>query len=198
MKLFVIFLLLSINFFACNDNNPSEPSLNSTWFPLQIGNNWQYATNETESVMTRNISGTIKIGKFDYFVWGAAGMTHADTIRCDEIGNIWKFSTGKDLLWFDFSRNHSETYTFPAGIFGEDMVFNVQVRKNLNVKTPAGSFSQCIQFFFDVPQAVDEEMIFTFAPQVGLVVQQNNGWVTYRLKSAQIDERKIGNYKSGH
>ena len=61
------------------------------------------------------------------------------------------------------------------------------------MKTPAGIFDNCISLGFDVPQAFDEEIIYTFAPNIGIVKIQYNGWYSSYLTSVVIDGRVIGN-----
>jgi hypothetical protein len=74
------------------------------------------------------------------------------------------------------------TYAPPDVNFGEEKyAYQVHVFRNVSVTTPLKEFSNCIEFLFDIPQAIDDEHIYVFAPNVGLVIEQANGWWTNSL-----------------
>ena len=118
-----------------------------------------------------------------------------DSIRANKQGNIWRIKNKNEYLWFDFTQDSGSTYIYSYPLsFGErNYYYNVYVRKNISTETPAGVFDNCIELCFDIPQVKDEERIYTFAPDIGLVRLQNNGWSTKRLKEAIIDGAVIRN-----
>jgi hypothetical protein len=180
-------------FCACAEKNVAK-SLNpeSMYFPLQAGNVWQYATNleNPEPGLELRIFDPIKIRKSDYFLWGT--NTSIDTLRLDANGDIWQYTAGQDLLRFAFSRDDRATYSFPDAKFGENQGYQVKIVKNQTVVTPAGTFKNCIQFHFDVAEAMDEEVTYIFAPGVGLVSLKGS-WIGYKLLSAEVYGKKLGN-----
>ncbi len=70
--------------------------------------------------------------------------------------------------------------------------YNVSVKTKITTETPAGVFDNCIRLTFDCRQLMDEEIYYTFAPNVGLVRITWNGWGGMRLFSAIIDGENIG------
>jgi hypothetical protein len=88
-----------------------------------------------------------------------------DTLRKDEKNRIWKYHTGTDYLLFDFTKDEGETYRYP--FYSEDFVVSISLIDS--VKTKAGNFKNCRNFFFCIPIYVDSETWYVFAPGVGLV-----------------------------
>ena len=66
--------------------------------------------------------------------------------------------------------------------------------KNLAVQTPSGTYSQCIQMFFDIPQFVDDEKFYSFAPQVGIVEMYGGDGPQLLLDSVLIIRSPTGIY----
>jgi len=180
-------------FIACTQKKVAQPlDPESMYFPLQAGNLWQYATNleNPEPGLELRIFDLIKIGKSDYFLWGTNNS--ADTLRLGANGDIWQYTAGQDLLRFAFSRDDQTTYFFPDAKFGENQGYQVKILKNQTVVTPAGTFKNCIQFHFDVAEAVDEEVTYAFAPGLGLVSLQG-AWIGHKLLAAEVYGKKVGN-----
>jgi hypothetical protein len=176
-------------FCACTEKNVTDPLNPETmYFPLQAGNVWQYATNleNPEPGLELRILSSIKIGNFDYFLWG--NNTWIDTLRHDAKGNIWQYTAGQDFLRFAFSLDDRATYFFPDAKAGETQAHPVEVWKNQTVETPAGTFKNCIRFFLQ-GQAIDG-LTYAFAPGVGPVAIES--WAGYRLLSAEVYGKKVG------
>ncbi len=157
------------------------------YFPIQVGNIWYYEAPDTITnpwdILT--ISDSIQINSQNYFLWErGSGANVSDTICYDSNYNILRYIDGEIHLWFDFTQDSGAVYTYapPDADFGEEeYAYQVHVYRNINVATPLKSFSDCIEFFFDIPQFIDEEHTYIFAPNVGLVIEQANGWWTNSL-----------------
>ena len=130
-----------------------------------------------------------------YYKWTYdEGVDVVDSIRADDQGNIWNLKNNSEYLFFNFTQDSGSTYIYncPESFGNEIYYYYVSVRKNISTETPAGVFDNCIELFFAIPQVRDVEKIYTFAPDIGLVRFQNNGWSTQRLTSAIIDGATIG------
>lgn len=188
LKNFGFTLIVLMFFFGCINRNATDPlDPSGNYFPLQAGNTWQY-TSDLENPtpgLEFHVSGPVKIGKFDYYLWGTSNWT--DTLRLDSNGDIWQYTAGKDLLRFAFSLDDQATYFFPGSNNQTDAI---QVQKNQMVDTPAGRFMNCIKFIAGL-QVIDGPA-YTFAPGIGLVAL--DGWAGYRLVSAEVNGKKLGTH----
>lgn len=154
------------------------------YFPIQVGNIWYYEDLDKIynpwDILT--ISDSIRIDTQKYFLWSrGSGIDVSDTICYDDNNNILCYINGDTHLWFDFTQDSGAIYTYApwdANSGEEQLTYQVHVSRNMTVETPKKSFSDCIQFFFDIPQVIDEEHTYIFAPDVGMVLEQANGWWT--------------------
>lgn len=194
-----IILILLISLINCTlDKNPIISSPDSDYFPINVGNTWYYdpPTPQTNPWAMKTIKGYLVQNNTAYYSWTyGEGVDIIDNIRADEQGNIWKLHNYYEYLWFDFTQDSGSTYIYDLPeSFGENIYYYaVYVRKNIKTETPAGVFDNCIEFTFDIPQVTDEDKTYTFAPNIGLVRLQNNGWSSQRLTSAIINSASIGN-----
>lgn len=153
-------------------------------FPLEVGNSWTYCgSSDTVHKRIYLVTDTVNIGNKKYFLYGHISLDK-DTIRKDIHGNIWISINGIDHLWFDFTRDSGDVYTFPFN--DTSYSFNVEVSKYLTVKTHNGTYTNCVRFDFDIPQIIDDEISYTFAPGIGLI-KQRGAWRDDLLYSAIIN-----------
>jgi len=158
------------------------------WFPLHIGNTWNYGLHDTTIVRTDRISDTVSIGEQMYFLYTRfEGSLYPifDTVRADSMGRIWLYGNGGEQIWFDFTLGEGETYLFrQPGLFDSTIV-------TLNRGwTYACDFDSCLALSFDVPEVVDEEHTFLFARGIGPVAQFG-AWSYYSFHSAVINDSVI-------
>jgi hypothetical protein len=152
------------------------------YFPLEVGNTWTYYN--SRDTLVYHVTDSVNIGNKKYFLYGAYS-SRMDTIRKDIQGNIWKMIKGVDYLWFDFTKDNGATYTFPS--FDSSQAYIIEVSKYHTQQTYLGTFSQCIALNFDVPQWVDDEIFYSFAPEVGLIEIYGGESPDYILCSAVLD-----------
>ena len=169
------------------------------YFPIDIGNRWEFGyvleppdmPPDTVSSGKFEILDTLSIEGREYFrITGLyAGI---DTLRSDIAGRIWRRAAGRDDLFFDFTAPDDSMYLYPFGTgANEDSVFyEVHVRHFLSIKTLAGDFENAVSFGFDIPEYIDEEIGFTFAPNIG-PVQIGGAWNYGVLYAAKIGDREI-------
>ena len=158
------------------------------YFPMQLGNSWTYCgPSDTLHKRVYSLKDTLSVGGKKCYLYGLAGVA-SDTIRKDVAGNIWKSINGVDCKWFDFMKDSGGTYTIPA--FGS-YVCNVKVAKHLTANTYAGIFYECVEFDFDVPQIVDDETNYVFAPGIG-IIKRFGAWSNDVLYAANINGFPLG------
>jgi hypothetical protein len=143
----------------------------------------------------------MSIGNRTYYTWTYGdGVDAIDTLTSDSVGNIWKYVGGTEYLMFDFLRDNGTSYRYELGDRWGDSVYyyTVSVWTNVSATTPAGVFQHCIRFRFDEPQVKDEEVFYTFAPDVGLIIQQNDGWSIKKLTSAIVDGETVASLEESN
>ena len=164
------------------------------YFPLEVGNTWTYCTDfDTTNIIIYHISDSINIGNMKYFLYRMNvpyPYDHIDTIRKDPVGNIWKKVKGIDHLWFDFTKDNGTIYTFPS--FDSIYAYEVKLFKYFTVETYNRSYSQCIEFSFDIPQYRDADRSYSFAPDVGLIDIFGGEAPHYILYSVSLSESPLG------
>ena len=188
-QLIVLQILFTGSLYAQKGNS-------ADYFPMHVGDTWYYNFPPPPSSPwdMKTIRDSLSIGNRMFYTWTYGnGVDIIDTLRSDSVGNIWKYSGGKEYLMFDFQADSGATYRYELGDrFGDSVYYySVWVWTNVSGTTPAGVFQNCIRFLFDMHQVVDEEVIYTFAPNVGLIIQQDDGWSIKNLTSAIINGETV-------
>ena len=165
------------------------------YFPLEVGNTWTYCYYpDTSNTITYNVSDSIIIDDTKYFLYGMVlpyPYSYIDTIRKDPVGNIWKKVNGIDHLWFDFTKDSGATYTFPD--INPPYFYEVKVvDKYFNAQTCNETYSQCIRMFFNNSKTVDEEIYYSFAPQIGPIEIYQPEGAHFLLDSVSINGSPVG------
>ncbi len=163
---------------------------------MHVGDTWSY--NNPLSVSNpwywRTIRDSLSIGNRTHYTWRYGdGVKIIDTIRSDSVGNIWKYSAGKEYLRFDFQADSGLTYPFELGQrFGDSLyTWKVYVYTNVSAATPVDTFQHCIHFHFVIAGVTDVDQWYTFAPNIGLVVHTNDGWGSDRLTGVIINGKTV-------
>jgi len=189
----LIILILIVYLISCKqDKNPIISSPDSEYFPISVGNIWYYdsPTPQSDPWAMKTIRNHLMKNNTVYFSWTyGEGVDVIDYIRSDNLGNILKLYNNNEYLWFDFTQDSGSTYLYeyPESWGNNTYFYIVTVLKNIKVETPAGVFDNCIVLNFNIPEVKDEDITYTFAPNIGLVRLTNNGWSSKKLTSAIID-----------
>lgn len=155
------------------------------YFPLKVGNSWTYCSSQdTTYKRTYLIKDTVNIVGKKCFLYGRQDDMVNDTLWKDINGNVWKLKSGILVLWLDFTKDSGAVYYYPA--FNSE-VFTVTVRKYLSIDTYVKTFDNCIELLFDIPAVIDDEVIYIFAPDIGLI-KKRGAWSDDLLYSAYIND----------
>ena len=187
----LVMLLLFARPLEAQEANPFS------YFPMEIGNQWQLAYTlhppnqpvDTLFLAMREIIDTLSVDDQSYFRITNL-YSGIDTLRFDEEGRVWRHAFGSENLFFDFTALNDSMYQYPFDMeSGSDTTFyQVRVNRGFSAKTFVGEFPNAIQFSFDVPEYIDEEKSFVFAPDVGLA-SISGAWEYGALYEAKIGER---------
>lgn len=153
----------------------------TTYFPLHIGDERHYVRPDylpdTSYIKVYQVYDTVSYGGRTYFPYGVT-RSSALYYRPDSLGNVYQYSTidSTERIWFKFQVAEGDTYQSPDR---HDWTWIVTVvSRHDTVETPAGLFTECIHLFLDVPQVMDEEHAYIFAPGMGIVALYG-GWQPY-------------------
>lgn len=123
------------------------------YFPHQIGNEWNYVYQK------RWIEDTLTIAENTYFLYAKNNhndpridTTLYDTLRSDEYGRIWQYENDNEQIWYDFTADSGCIYQVHKKFAGDDYIYNVTVKKYVDINTGFHRFDSCIAFTFDSPQ----------------------------------------------
>lgn len=164
--------------------------LTTCYFPLNVGNYWVYHSTPFDSnyIVKKSVFSTTTINDTLYYSYGIQ-KNYSQLIRSDSLGRIYQRINDKDILWFDFTLEDSSTYQYNT-FQSDSFIYTVTIKKNLSIKTYAGKFENCVYLFFDIPESIDDEVLYYFAPNIGLVAEYGNV-VSHNLYSARIDSQII-------
>lgn len=172
---------------------PLAAEARQEYLPLTPGNSWTFFR-VTEPADTARfgpftIAGGPVINGNQYVVFQHSGSL-ADTLRDTGNGQIMAYRHGEEAVLYDFTLPDSATYHYTH--YGETvMPYTVEVLRNQAVNTHAGHFEGCIRLFFMAEDALDEDRVFLFAPDVGLVGLTIGQEEDMRLYEAEVDDRRI-------
>jgi hypothetical protein len=163
------------------------------YFPMQIGNSWTYYEIGIEEPLAPiTIIDSIRINGDLCFYYGV-DKSRAQILCSDSLDRIWEYKDNRKILWFDFTLTEQDSYHY---IFDDTVLdYIVKASRNRLVQTDIGMLDSCIFFYFDDPDAVDEEYSYTFAPGIGLIETSTGMGIFHKLKSAIINGKVITSFK---
>ena len=169
------------------------------YLPLDEGNSWRYfqtihppgAPVDTLFRGPYDVSDPVAINDTLYYVVPLPDL-FSDTLRTDEAGRIWARMDGEDRLLFDFTLADGASYLFRE--HGDD--YEVTVTREPDLDIHLGAFADAVTFRFDIPQVLDDERSYTFAPDVGLVQVYGIHGDYSELYSAVVDGVAIITHRS--
>jgi hypothetical protein len=149
------------------------------YFPLNVGDTYHYyqslpcppsLSEPTFSSGYIVISDTMRVNGRKYFY--VPGLYYgSDTVGVDDKGNLLYHYRGVDGVFYKFNASAGETWRvalpFEGGV-PDTFVVTMQSR-NDTVRVHAGTFTNCLRIFFDLPRGIDDEFWHWLAPGVGLV-----------------------------
>jgi hypothetical protein len=185
------------------------------YFPLNVGDTYHYyqslpcppsLSQPTFSVGYIVISDTMRVNGRKYFY--VPGLYYgSDTVGVDDKGNLLYHYRGVDGIFYKFNASVGDTWQVSLPVVNgvpDTFVVTMQSR-NDTVRVHAGTFTNCLRIFFDLPGSIDDEFWHWLAPGVGLVfhcVQEprelyeaNVNGVHYPVTSVQKEPNVIGDFE---
>jgi len=163
------------------------------YFPLEFGNYWLYREEGIDALIRVRILDTLTVDGNVCAYYGSNKGT-ADLIFADDLGRVWQYQNNKPVLWFDFTTADADSYFYRPD--STSLNYTVKVHKHKTITTKCGILKECVTFIFNDPHAVDEEMVYTFAPNLGIVEIWNGIGIHHVLESAGIRGKMITSLSS--
>ena len=186
-------LFLSVIFavvFRCNDTENIDNIVD--YFPMKLGDIWLYdrAGSQNNPYLKREITDQIQMGDKQYFIvtetWQyneQNPIIYIDTLRPGVDDRIFKYHNGEEYLLYDFTLNSGDTYIDSIYSVTSDDNYTVTFRDIDSLETTSGKFYNCIELLFYIPQCIDGEVWYIFAPGVGLIKRWSSEGPTFTLNS---------------
>ena len=208
-----LFILFTINLFLIEiplktSNNALQPTilyaLSSSdsdtvinYYPMNVGD-WRvfkftYFDDPPLFEDTIFVFDTLLIEDNLYFTVGKDSLTPAK-YHIDSLGNVYQLDSNGKTIVYPFGLFENDSFMTVDTVSGFTTLITVEER-NVECGTGAGSFQNCIILYIDILEWIDEELLLTFAPDVG-IVQRFNIWFNLSLYSAKIGTMYYGDIVS--
>jgi hypothetical protein len=162
-----IIVILNFSFLLCfvfNSNAYSQVLKESSYFPLQIDNQWFFSSqNDTlhESVIdTQRIEGNL------YYLFEKFRDFSGFLFRIIE-NQVYIFADASEYLWYDFNADSGDSWIVPPLAHPYNGGEFTMQNKTDTVVTPLESFTDCYRIHHFI--GADAEFVEWFAPGVGIV-----------------------------
>jgi hypothetical protein len=181
-KLLLINLVITV-LISCKKEDNQRINLDKDYFPLQIGNLWNFELAGKDSIIAlANVKG------IDYYEFV---NDYGTTYYCRKQDNriyIKSFWTdSKEEMKFDLAANIGETWAFGAG-------YVTLVSRNATVTIGDTQIDSCLQFNFHNKDLIDYGSSIWLAPGIGFIQQTcqecfGSAFETIKLETAKINEQ---------
>lgn len=183
-----IFIVISslVFMYSCEKNNTDSSDPSGNFFPLKIGNLWQY------DYVFNEVKGTTLIDGKEYFLVEEklSGVMNTYYVRIDNAGNVYRklVKDKPEGLYLKVNLKAGDSWQYIKWTGGDrPEVWNCMVRSvNTDVKYEGNLFENCYQVDYDVADMIDEEHTKYFAPNVGHVKTHSYMWNNSVLLSRSV------------
>jgi hypothetical protein len=182
----------------------------TVYLPLNVGNSWHFCErwdyfdidsiiiDTTFFIQIDSVLDTIQRFGHTYYLYQTCrylsnrfeSYKEQYFFRHDSQGNIIKLTDTMEQMWFNFNTAEYDRYSV-YGFWDTVIVWGkheiVRTPINLSEEDFFDNFEKCIQLEFDKTMADDDEVIYSFAPNIGIVSRQYGPWVSNTLFYCNIN-----------
>ena len=178
LRLFIVLICISIYLLSC-DKEDKKVIVTNDYLPLEIGNYWKLEyTDKTEVV------GIKEINDKSYYALIFRSDTSYYRIESDKIYVIEILDNeSTESVKYDLTAEVNETWNF-------HVVTVTLISKTDSITINDTEITNCYQFYFDIPDMIDEEHSIWLAPGIGLIQEQCFGECLYLFN--KLDKARIG------
>jgi len=164
-KLF--FLVMILGFYSCStDSDILIPEETSEFFPLQVGNRWEYISSLDSSIWKYEITDTKVFNQHVYFervLTFSDGTKETEYFRVTDSNVVLIYYEGEDYIYIDFNRAIGEEWN------SYDDFFGFIRQRNITTTVEAGTFTNVTEVFMDNRSYADIFSFNRYSPGVGLI-----------------------------
>ena len=176
---FFVILMLIFGF-----SLPAESQIlsDSSYYPLQIGNQWTLQNSVTQTLQIETVVDTQRIEGNLYFRFDHFRDNSQAFLRMDE-NQVFRYTDTSEVLWYDFSADIGASWMVPIPYGGGEWTVYL-LSKTDTIQAPAGVFTNCYHFYFSgIPDYEWEEW---FAPGIGIVERRLHGFAYFEWHLSDI------------
>jgi hypothetical protein len=162
-----VIVILKFSFLLCivfYSTVYSQGVKESSYFPLRIGNQWFFSSqNDT---LSETVADTQRIGGNLYYSLEKFRDYSGFLFRVFD-NRVYIFADTSEYLWYDFKADSSDSWTVPplGHPYGGGLL--TMQSKTDTVFTPSGTFTDCYRIYHHIGS--DAEFVEWFAPGIGIV-----------------------------
>lgn len=196
----LLIILAAVIFCGCeNDNDPQATEPDPSYFPLKVGNYWEYVPvlqNPDLLSIEVQIPSTATIGDYEYYLmvtkYNYTGFTQvgdSSYYRVDSKGYVFERTThgSEEANRFRLAAADGETWTIYTPPL-KDYVATTTDISTLNLNDI--EIENCKSYYFDFPPMIDDEHTLILAPGLGIVKKLFSGGFDSTLRRATINGAK--------
>jgi hypothetical protein len=156
-------------------------------FPLAVGNAWTLQQKQTQIRYKDNIVDSLHLGGKSYSRFEHFREFNNVALRLADDAKLYMRLDTTEQRWLDFGATVGDSWPVTAPNKLATWTVQLQSRSD-TIKTPAGTFTQCLRFHFKFPGA-DNDWDEWYAPNVGPVKRLQFGIAPfeYNLQSAIVN-----------
>ncbi|WP_439184921.1 hypothetical protein [Carboxylicivirga taeanensis] len=185
MKKLLFISLIFIALISCEKDDNQKLKLDVDYFPLQIGNHWNFELAGKDSIIDLT-----EINGIDYFEFvNDYGKTSYYRKQDNRIYTKLSSGESKEEMKFDLNANIGATWKYGSG-------YVTLMSKNATITIGDTKIDNCLQFNFHNEDLIDYGSTIWLAPEVGFIQQTcqecfGSAFETMRLKTAVINNELI-------
>jgi len=160
-------------------------------FPLALGNAWTLQQKLTQVRYKDNVVDSLRLGGKLYFRFEHFREFNNAALRLSDDGRLYMRLDTTEQVWLDFGAKVGDSWPVIAPNKLATWTAQLQSRTD-TIKTPVGTFTQCLRFHFKFPGA-DNDWDEWYAPNVGPVKRLQFGIAPfeYNLQSAIVNGNSL-------
>jgi len=185
MKKLLVISLIITTLVSCEKDDNQRINLKENYFPLKIGNQWNFEIAGKDSIID-----ITKVNGIDYYEFVNDNGTTSYYRKQDNRIYVKSSSTeSKEEMKFDLAANIDNTWAFGAG-------YVTLVSRSATIRIGDTQIDSCLQFNFHNKDLIDYGFSIWLAPGIGFIQQTcqecfGSAFETLKLEKAMINEQLI-------
>jgi len=190
IQLILFYFLLQFCVFHLMLN--SQVIIDSSYFPMQIGNQWTLQNSVSHTLQIETVVDTQRIEGNLYFRFDHFRDNSQAFLRMSE-NQVFRYTDTSEVLWYDFSADTGASWMVPTPDGGSEWEVYL-LGKTDTIEVPLGVFTNCYHFYFS--GIADYEWEEWFAPGIGIVERRLHGFAYFEWRLSDVIITSVNETKS--